>query len=185
MVHQRSGATGAAVVVVDEQRLADNPGTFSGATVAHLDAGGTMTMPQVGLTVQAIGWDKDTSRGVGMLMAHLRNAPDQPVPEATGEQPWQHLADAAGALRAELVQARATPAVHDSQRPVGATTLPLSDEVYVEVAATTTEDLQVLAPTVSAELVERVMAADPSLDEDLAAWFDPTATGPSWRSWDR
>ena len=39
-------------------------------------------------------------------------------------------------------------------------------------AATTTEDLQVLAPTVPAEVVERVMAADPSLDEDLAAWFD-------------
>ena len=44
--------------------------------------------------------------------------------------------------------------------------------MYVEAAATTTEDLQVLAPTVPAEVVERVMAADPGLDEDLAAWFD-------------
>ncbi len=169
VVRDRAGATGAAVVVVDEHRLGENP---LGATVAYLDAGGTLTLPEAGLTVQATGWDEDTSRGVGMLLAHLRSAPDQSVPDARGDQPWQQLADAAGALRADLVQPRATSAVHDSSRPAGATTLPLADQVYVDAAATTAEDLQVLAPTVNAEVVERVMAADPGLDDDVTAWFD-------------
>ena len=40
-------------------------------------------------------------------------------------------------------------------------------------AATTVEDLQILAPTVPADVLEQVMAADPTLDADVAAWFDP------------
>ena len=172
VVQQRSGLTGAAVVVVQGQAGVDQVPAFRSALVASLDASGTMTLDGVGLTVQAIGWDDETSRGVGELMRHLRNAPDQAVPAAKGDQPWQQVADAAGALRPDLVEPRSTPTVHDSQQPVGATMLPLADEVYVDVAATTTEDLQVLAPTVSTEVIERVMAADPTLDQDLADWFD-------------
>ena len=73
----------------------------------------------VGLTVQAIGWDEETSRGVGMLMAHLRNAPDESVPEAPRRTAVAAPDRRAGALRADLVQPRSTPTVHDSQRAVG------------------------------------------------------------------
>ncbi len=173
VLHARAGATAAAVVVIDEHPR--GPG-FSGATVAQLDASGTLTLPDVGLTVQAVGWDEETSRGVGMLMAHLRNAPNEAVPDSRGSQPWQQLTDNAGALRADLVQPRSTPTVHDSSRPTGATTLPLADEAYLSIAATTAEDLQVLAPTVPADVLEKVMAADPTLDDDVAAWFDQDST---------
>ncbi len=144
VLHDRAGTTAAAVVVIDEHPRGEG---FPGATVAHLDASGILTLPGVGLTVQATGWDEETSRGVGMLMAHLRNAPDESVPDAHGEQPWQQLTDSAGALRGDLVQPRSTPAVHDSSRAAGVTTLPLADQAYLDVAATTAEDLQILAPT--------------------------------------
>ena len=77
VLHDRAGTTAAAAVVIDEHSRGEG---FPGATVAHLDASGTLTMPRVGLTVQAIGWDEETSRGVGMLMAHLRNAPTSRCP---------------------------------------------------------------------------------------------------------
>ena len=104
VVHERSGATGAAVVVVDEQRLADSPGAFSGATVAHLDAAGALTMPQVGLTVHAIGWDEETSRGVGMLIG----APAQ-RPRPAGPGGDRGTAVAAAGRRGRRAAARAGP----------------------------------------------------------------------------
>ena len=170
VLHDRAGTTAAAAVVIDEHSRGEG---FPGATVAHLDASGTLTLAGVGLIVQATGWDEETSRGVGMLMAHLRNAPDESVPDARGDQPWHQLTDSAGALRADLVQPRSTPTVHDSSRAAGATTLPLADQAYLDAAATTVEDLQILAPTVPADVLEQVMAADPTLDADVAAWFDP------------
>jgi nucleoid-associated protein YgaU len=169
VLHDRAGTTAAAAVVIDEHQRGEG---FPGATVAHLDASGILTLPGVGLTVQATGWDEETSRGVGTLMAHLRNASDESVPDARGDQPWHQLTDSAGALRTDLVQPRSTPTVHDSSRAAGATTLPLADQAYLDVAATTVEDLQILAPTVPADVLEQVMAADRSLDADVAAWFD-------------
>ncbi len=169
VLNERAGTTAAAAVIVDEHAPGEG---FPGATVAHVDASGILTLPGVGLTVRAIGWDEDTSRGVGMLMTHLRNAPDETVPQARGDQPWQQLTDSAGALRVELVEPRSTPAVHDSSRATGVTTLPLADQAYIDVAATTAEDLQILAPTVPVDVLEQVTAADPDLDADVAAWFD-------------
>ncbi|MCL2092464.1 MAG: bacterial transcriptional activator domain-containing protein, partial [Micrococcales bacterium] len=50
------------------------------------------------------------------------------------------------------------------------------DATYLDVAATTAEDLAVLAPRVPAEVRQEVLAADPRLDEDIAAWY---AVGPA------
>ncbi|MGJ7452705.1 hypothetical protein [Aquipuribacter sp. MA13-13] len=45
------------------------------------------------------------------------------------------------------------------------------DEEYLDIAATTREDLETLAPLVPEEVRNAVAEIDPGLDEDLAAWF--------------
>src|SRR5207342_2075795 len=56
--------------------------------------------------------------------------------------------------------------------------LPGPDERYLDAAATTAEDLAVLAPGVTAETRAAVEQADPELDGLVAAWFDPDAQVP-------
>jgi len=165
----RPGATGTALVFMATDFDPDTaPG---GATVARVDAAGTLTLPAFGLTVTAGGWDEDTACGVAMLLAHARTAGDEKIPDAAGEQPWKAYSDAAGALRGQLVHPRSAPDVHDSARVAAACLLPLADEVYLEAAATTTDDLNVLAPNVAADVRPRVEEADPTLDAEVAAWF--------------
>jgi len=172
LLHTRSDATGTAVVLVTAQP--DTP-SVGGATVAHLDADGTLSLPEAGLTVIGCGWDEETAQGVGMLLAHARSAGEAKIPDAAGEQPWYAFADAAGALREQFVQPRATPDVPDSSRAATTCTLPLADQVYLDAAATTGQDLQTLAPRVPADVRPRVESADPNLDADVAAWFDPAS----------
>ena len=99
----------------------------------------------------------------------------EPVRIAPFEQAadgWRALADQAGALREELTDVR-------EEGPAGdGSLLPNPTEEYAEVAATTPEDVETLAPVVP-ELVRRtVEEADPTLDEDVAAWFDPESMRP-------
>lgn len=152
-----------------------DPAAAAGASVAHLNTDGTLTLADAGLTVVATGWDEQTARGIGMLLAHARTAPDEKVPDATGNQPWQAFSDAAGALRAELVRPRAAPDIHSSATAASSCTLPLADEVYLQAAATTPEDLQALAPSVPANVRTTLEQADPSLDDDVAAWLDESS----------
>ena len=56
--------------------------------------------------------------------------------------------------------------------------LPKPDEEYLAAAATTSDDLAALAPRVPPPISERILALDPALDEDLAAWHDSYATRP-------
>jgi hypothetical protein len=51
--------------------------------------------------------------------------------------------------------------------------LPLPDQSYLDVAATTADDLATLAPRALATLRPAVEEADPTLDQDVAAWWDP------------
>ncbi|MGB8384718.1 MAG: hypothetical protein WCG47_26335, partial [Dermatophilaceae bacterium] len=172
LVQTRAGTTGTAAVVIAAEH---DPAAAAGATVAHLNTDGTLTLANAGLTVVAAGWDEQTARGIGMLLAHARTAPDEKVPDATGNQPWQAFSDAAGALRAELVRPRAAPDIHGSATAASSCTLPLADEVYLQAAATTPEDLQALAPSVPADVRTRLEQADPTLDDDVAAWLNESS----------
>jgi len=172
VLQTRKGTTGTAVVVVGAEQDSSPP---AGTMVARLHADGTLSLPTVGLTVAAPGWDEDTARGVGMLLQHARTAPDEKVPDATGDQPWQTFSDAAGALRDELVQPRATPNVHDSTKPATHSMLPLADQVYLDAAATTKADLQTLAPNVPADVRPKIEEADPTLEADVADWLDQSS----------
>ena len=59
--------------------------------------------------------------------------------------------------------------------------LPDDDEDYLQVGATSSEELQALAPRVSAERRAEILHADPSLDADLADWRDEASPRPKLR----
>ena len=67
----------------------------------------------------------------------------------------------------------------DEERVEGAASVLVApDEEYLDIAATTSEDLSTLAPRVP-DRVRRVVAdADPALDDDVAAWFSSSCALP-------
>lgn len=66
------------------------------------------------------------------------------------------------------------PAPSTTEATAEATTLlAADDEAYLSAAATTAEDLEVVAPRVPAEVGERVAETVSGLDEALASWRDP------------
>ncbi|PUB20858.1 LysM domain-containing protein [Promicromonospora sp. AC04] len=66
------------------------------------------------------------------------------------------------------------PRPADPQAPAGPwSLLPAPTTRYVENAATTAADVDALAPVMSPEEARAVQDADPGLDDDVAAWFDP------------
>ncbi|MGS0688847.1 LysM peptidoglycan-binding domain-containing protein [Nakamurella sp. GG22] len=56
--------------------------------------------------------------------------------------------------------------------------LPLPQQVYLEQTATTSEDLQAMAPVVQADVRERLAATDRDLDDDVRQWTDPASNRP-------
>ncbi|MDT9594887.1 LysM peptidoglycan-binding domain-containing protein [Nocardioides zeae] len=56
--------------------------------------------------------------------------------------------------------------------------LPAAPTVYVERAATTADDVERLGATVDDEEAARILALDPTLDDDVEAWFDPESPRP-------
>jgi hypothetical protein len=159
--------------------------------VALVVVGGDQPMPQatVSLTVHHDGWlsieplgvkvranrlSTQDAAQVAALIGHHRDTEDEPMPAATGDRPYEHLSDAAGALLQEHTTPRDADGSPDS-------VLPLSDQAYVDAAATTSDDLAALAPTVPKGISERILALDPTLDDDLAAWHDPDTIRPRIR----
>jgi hypothetical protein len=118
------------------------------------------------------------------MLRHAEDHPDQPMPASGGDRPYEQFCDAAGALRGDLTLPRAEPphaAVPNTAAPPApptslpeiTTLLPAADAAYLQTACTTEQDLQTVAPRVPVAVAGRVRAADPSLDDDLAAWRDP------------
>jgi len=81
---------------------------------------------------------------------------------------WQAHANQAGQLLPDHTLPRTGPPANDA-----ASLHPEPDELYLDVAATTTDDLATLAPQVSALVRAQVEASDPTLDDDLRTWNDP------------
>ncbi|MFJ3408297.1 LysM peptidoglycan-binding domain-containing protein [Promicromonospora sp. NPDC090134] len=91
-----------------------------------------------------------------------------PVRQAEAEPVLASHTPAAGPL--EAVQPR--PA--DQHAPAGPwSLLPAPTADYVEAAATTAQDVETLAPVMAPPPDKKIHDADPSLDQDVAAWFDP------------
>ncbi|MDN5798388.1 MAG: hypothetical protein L0H79_21935, partial [Intrasporangium sp.] len=163
--------------------ITDNPGMTAtsvvltsrgGATdgvAVHVTARGRVTVPAVGLDLIAVGLTPDEAKGCAALLAQADTTADDPIPADPQAQGWRGLADEAGALRAEhtLTRESLTALATAEGRPTSI--LDLRDEAYLEVAATTIEDLETLAPTVTPETRHLVEDTDPDLDRDLQAWF--------------
>jgi len=135
---------------------------------------------------------------LAQLLAAAAGTADRPTPAAHGNQPWDRYADAAGALRPDtalVVGTRDSSAEPDVPPPPETTdpadqnrgetappqtdcVLPLSRQTYLQSTATTSADLDALAPPVTEQTSRQVRAADPDLDADLADWADWACTRP-------
>lgn len=144
-------------------------GDVGEGTVLNVDASGRVRLPGAGLDVQGVGLSAEEATACARLAMEYRRIDEVPIPAV--EEPsrdWEPWSDCAGALREEHTLARESAA---EEPPATTTTvLPEEDDIYLQVGATTKEDLQRLSPRVEEDVTEQVQADDPTLDADLAAW---------------
>ena len=137
------------------------------SSVFELDRTGRLRAPVLQLDVQAAGLTSEEATACAAIVDLTRES--QPVKVPPFEQAadgWQAFADQAGALREGLTDVR-------EEGPAGdGSLLPEPAEAYVEAAATTVEDVETLAPVVPEQVRRTVEEADPTLDDDVADWFD-------------
>lgn len=161
--------------------------------VLEVDEAGRLDVAGVGLQLVAAGLTADEARGCAMLCEAAEDRTTTPVPAHRQTHPDEvhHYMDQAGAVRQDLVEARQdSEAQHESSSAESAdvegedlaadpsTTLPAADEVYVSAAATTSNDLQQVAPVVPEPVATKMRECDPGLDEDLKAWHDDDSRRP-------
>ena len=144
-----------------------------GSTVIEVDHTGRLRAPVLGLDLRSAGLTSEEATACAAIVDLTRES--EPVRIAPFEQAadgWRAFADQAGALRQELTGVRDEGPAGDSSL------LPNSTEDYAEVAATTTADVETLAPAVPEKVRRTVEEADPLLDEDVYEWFDPGSKRP-------
>lgn len=138
-----------------------------GSTVFELDHDGRLCVPALGLDLRPAGLTTEEAKACAAIVDLTReSAPVQIPPFEQAADGWRALADQSGALREELTHVR-------EEGPAGdGSLLPESAEQYIEAGATTVEDVETLAPVVPEQVHRTVEEADPTLDEDVADWFD-------------
>ncbi|WP_460834030.1 LysM peptidoglycan-binding domain-containing protein [Nocardioides hungaricus] len=143
------------------------------STVFELNYAGRLRAPVLGLDVQAAGLTSEEATACAAIVDLTRESAPVTIPSfepAAGG--WRALADQAGALREELTHVR-------DDGPAGdGSLLPEAAEEYVATAATTVADIATLAPVVSEQIRRTLEEADPTLDEDVADWFDAEVPRP-------
>ncbi|NLD76322.1 MAG: LysM peptidoglycan-binding domain-containing protein [Acidimicrobiales bacterium] len=185
-----------------------DPTSDNATLTLEFTADGMATLQPVGLHIVPVGLTPDEAEGCALILAQAASAETAPVPSEPHprEGTWQTFANQAGALRTEHTQPR-HQASHSptseapgrdgdhpdqaTQPPAGdhprgkhtgraeaSSILPLADDTYTTIAATTADDLATLAPTVNNALRAQVEQADPTLDADLAMWFHPDCALP-------
>lgn len=139
----------------------------------HIDEQRRLTIPAVNLVLQAVGLSVGEAQGCAALLAQANDLDDAPVPDLAADDGWHAMATAAGALRDEYRLPRSSQPMEPSS-----SLLEGEDSAYTAVAATTAEDLDVLAPKVTAGVREQVGVLDPTLDADLEAWLSDRCDRP-------
>jgi hypothetical protein len=157
LVGDPTGRTGCAVVLTAAEPDPD-------ATELHLTPTGRLVLPAAGLDLEAVGLTPDEATGLALLLAAADGTDDTPMPAPATADGWQGLVDHAGALRPDLTEQR------DPDQVQPTSLLPDPDPVYLTAAATTSDDLAVLAPATPPDVTDQVLAADPTLDADLHEW---------------
>jgi len=139
----------------------------------ELTEDGMAFLPMWGISVKAFTLPTSEARDMAALLASTRNLEDEPVPTTQSDDgPLGKYARADGSLRDEYTGSRHTEGNDPSSQ------LPEADEVYLATAATTAEDLAAAAPSVPEEIRAEIEALDPTLDQDVADWFDESSPRP-------
>jgi len=135
--------------------------------VLDVDESARLTIPILGLTVAAAGLSDEEASSCAAILDVTRDTNLAPVPVDEAATGRDRLVDKAGALRDEFVEPRPSGAA-------GATALlPRPTEEYVDIAATTQDDIETLAPVVPETTRTAVEDADPTLDQEVGWWFAP------------
>jgi nucleoid-associated protein YgaU len=171
LITDHPGMTATSVVLTSRAEATDG-------VAVRVTAEGRITIPAVGLDLIAVGLTPDEAKGCAALLAQADTTADDPIPADPQAQGWRGLADEAGALREEHTLTRDTLTTLTTAEDRPTSILDLRDEAYLEAAATTTDDLETLAPAVTPETRHLVEDTDPDLDRDLEAWFSESCDLP-------
>ena len=164
LVEDHPGGTGTCIVLTSGGEH-DAPGA-----VLDVTADGRLRIPHAGVDLLAVGLSGEEARGCAALLAQSEDLRGVEIPDdGEATDGWRSYANQAGALRREHIVPRHAP-TDDIDEPVQAV-LDAADERYLDAAATTADDLQALSPRVPVGLRPAVEQADPTLDDDVAAWL--------------
>ena len=171
--------------------LADDPDRADASRwQMNVDEFGRLTVPALGLELVAEQIPAEEAAQLAQMLALAAVPADEPIPAGTGEEPWDEYADASGGLTiaapepapaaaAQRFTPGSVPVLHPAAAaPWRDSVLPLSPQTYLDKAATTEQDLRALAPLVDDEIRAKLEQADPHLDDDLAAWRNPSCPRP-------
>src|ERR1019366_418849 len=160
------GRAATAIILTGEGALTEKAGW-----AMHLTEAGRLLVPELGLDLTANQLPIHEAVGLSQMLSQAAAAADEPMPAATGGQPWQAYCDDAVSLLPEHTLPR--DATGQCPEPIGeqwpTSLLPMPDLTYLDTGATTADDLAALAPRVPATVRPAVEAADPTLDADVAA----------------
>lgn len=170
LVTDQKGRIGTAVLLL-------SPAPPPAGVEIRLTENGRVQVPALGLDLVANGLTADEARGCIALINAGRNLDDidMPVADDSDGEEWEQFCNSAGAIRPDKTIPR------DSDDPEATSVLPEPDRVYVTETANTAGDLAELAPKVPVEVAERIEAADPTLDADLADWWADSCVRPRLR----
>jgi len=176
------GRVGAAVVLLgaaaEPSPALDEPAT-SGLVLNIAD--GRLHVPALGWDLAAVGL-AEHELAASVAIVEVTRAAEEPQADFTALDPVG-LAPAPPAAAEPVLAGPAPAAVPleavqprpvDPHAPAGPwSLLPAPTADYVEAAATTAQDVETLAPVVAPPPDKKIHDVDPSLDQDVAAWFDP------------
>lgn len=144
-----------------------------GSLVLEMDGRGRLLAPALGLDLHAAGLTALEASACAAIVDLTRESEAIRIPATTSAADgWRSLTDHAGAVRRDLAGARE---VHGADE---GSLLPRPVEEYLEAAATTAEDILTLAPVIPPQVRRQVEQSDPTLDQDVADWFDPKSVRP-------
>ncbi|EON25023.1 peptidoglycan-binding LysM [Nocardioides sp. CF8] len=139
----------------------------------ELAGDGMAFLPMWGISVKAFTLPASEAGAMAALLASTRNFEDEPVPATQSDDgPLGKYARADGSLREEYTEPRHTEGDDPSSM------LPDADAVYLSAAATTAGDLAAAAPSVPEATRAELATLDPTLDQDVADWFDESSPRP-------
>lgn len=167
LVNEHAGRTAVAALIIGSAEA------ITRRLEVSVGRDGRVHIAALGLDLIANGITADEARGCVQLLNAAEQLDNTDVPPDHGPG-WHHYVDRAGRLQRGHVEPREATGTDDAT----ATNVPQPDIDVVETAATTSEDLAILAPTVPEPTRQAIHDADPTLDNDLADWFSTACIRP-------